>query len=212
MSSSDASTHISPFLLGLTGDIASGKSTVAKLLQKRGAAVIDADHLVRELYSDPNFAQQIQALFPETDVLTANGGIDRALLGGVVFGDEGKLRVLEALVHPQVEALRAQKIQQLSTHNVVVLEAVKLVESGQANICHALWWIRSRPDTQFARLVSERGLSEIEAIARLRNQPPPEIKARLMQELCIPITMIHNDGTLEDLETNVQAAWEALSF
>jgi dephospho-CoA kinase len=212
VSSSDASTHHKPVLLGLTGDIASGKSTVTKLLEKRGAAVIDSDLLVRELYSNHEFAQQVAQLFPNEYILLDDGRIDRATLGGVVFKDTGALKILEALVHPRVERLRADKIARLSTQGVrvVVLEAVKLVESGQAKICDAVWWIRARSETQFERLVNDRGMSEIEAIARLRNQPVPEEKARMLQELGVPIIIIHNDSTLEDLETNIEAAWQEL--
>ena len=210
------------FLLGLTGDIAAGKSSVARLLQERGAAHIDADDLVRELYSSREFSQRVaDALQNSPRVLTKenapllgeNGVIDRKALAALVFFDPAALRKLEALVHPAVLELRDQKIAQLAAQpnapRVAVLEAVKLVESGHAEKCDALWWIQASPETQLRRLMQHRGLDKNAARARLLNQPEAKIKLELLQR--VPFTIIGNDGDFAQLEEAVEAAWQALS-
>jgi dephospho-CoA kinase len=223
------------FLLGLTGDIASGKSTVATLLAARGAAVLDADALVRELYADRNFAARVVALFQAADgeasgassslanssvntplpapkLLAPDGSIDRAALGALVFGDAAALARLEALVHPAVSALRKRKIEMLRERTpsppVVVVEAVKLIESGQARECGAMWWVISSPEVQRERLMRQRGLSEAQAQARLERQPSRAAKRALLG--AIPLTTIENNSTIHDLEERVDAEWRRL--
>jgi dephospho-CoA kinase len=207
-----ANALIIMLLLGLTGDIAAGKSTVARLLTKRGAAHIDADALVHELYADSTFATQVAALFSDAAIQTPQGGIDRVALAQRVFGDAAALRRLEVLVHPAVAALRDRKIAALrdgaSPPSVCVLEAVKLVESGQHQICDVVWWIRAQPETQVQRLTVQRSMSEEAARARLAHQP--DAVAKCSQIGTMPLVVIWNDGSLEDLETNVTAAWETL--
>ena len=212
------------FVLGLTGDIACGKSTVARMLAARGAAVLDADALVHELYADRNFARRVAALFESPGgvtsppILTPDGTIDRVALGALVFRDAASLARLEAMVHPAVAELRERKIEELRARTsqavssqVVVLEAVKLIESGQAKICAAVWWVTSRPALQIRRLMEERGLSEAQARERLQRQPAPEAKRALLG--ATPLVVIENNGTLEDLERQVEAQWEkVLSF
>ncbi|HEX8551111.1 MAG TPA: dephospho-CoA kinase [Abditibacteriaceae bacterium] len=199
-------------LLGLTGDIAAGKSTVARLLEKRGAAVIDSDTLVHELYADREFASHVVALFGDEKLQTPEGAINRAVLGARVFEDARALRQLELLVHPAVAALREKKLtalrEQAEPPPVAVLEAVKLVESGQHIGCDCVWWIRAQPETQLARLMHDRALPEDAAKARLANQPDPIAKCKLLGT--VPLVVIYNDRSLEDLEVNVAAAWETL--
>ena len=144
-------------ILGLTGDIACGKSTVARLLVERGAAHLDADLQVRQLYENPDFAAQLAARFG--DVVSESGGVDRAKLGALVFGDSERLRELESLVHPAVAALRQQQIAELEAQGreVVVVEAVKLLESGQGAGCDEIWCVTAAPAVQLARLIENRG-------------------------------------------------------
>ena len=209
------------FLLGLTGDIAAGKSSVARLLKERGAAHIDADDLVRELYSGGDFSARVanalknapRVLANEnTPLLGENGVIDRKALAALVFFDAAALRKLEALVHPAVLELRDRKIAQLAAQpnapRVAVLEAVKLVESGHAEKCDALWWIQASPETQLRRLITHRGLDENAAGARLLSQPEAKIKLELLQR--VPFTIIGNDGDLPQLQSAVEAAWQEL--
>lgn len=197
-------------LLGLTGNIACGKSTVASLLRDRGAGVIDADQLVHELYSDTGFARQVAALFGDT-VLNELDMIERQALGAIVFNDAAALRRLELLVHPAVAKLRDKKLSAFETRReppqVVVLEAVKLLESRQARDCAVVWCVRCLPETQRQRLREIRGLSAEEAQKRLDSQPPFDAKRQLAQEQNVPLVFIENDGTPEELATQVETLW-----
>lgn len=201
-------------LLGLTGGIACGKSTLAALLRKKGAAIIDADLLVRELYSDPNFTSQVAALFAGQEILDSSGAIDRARLSTLVFGNAQLLRKLELVVHPAVAALRDEKLRELKGQNkppeVVVLEAVKLIESGQARDCREVWCVMCSPQTQLRRLMENRSLSEDEARARLATQPPFEEKQRILDALGIALIRIENEGSLAAMEARVQQQWNQL--
>ncbi len=209
-------------ILGLTGDIACGKSTVAEILVARGAAHIDADNLVHELYDDPDFGQRVVALFVDKfdgnlvvavqSLLDEKGAVKRPVLGQLVFGDAQALRRLEALVHPAVAALRVLKLEWLRRQDdpppVVVMEAVKLIESGQARDCDAVWCVACSEETQMRRLTQNRGLSEDAARVRLRAQPTADEKRAAWGAL--PLVLLHNDGTREQLEAQVAAAWARL--
>ncbi len=193
-------------ILGLTGDIASGKSTVGRLLGERGAAHLDADLQVRELYADGEFAAQLAARFG--DIRGESGAVDRAKLAPFVFDNPEKLRELESLVHPAVAQLRARQIAELARQGreVVVVEAVKLLESGQGAGCDALWCVFAAPDVQLARLMKNRGLSEADARARLSNQPSRADKEKLAG--CAPLTWIDNSGSPAELERTVAREWK----
>lgn len=208
-------------LLGLTGDIAAGKTTVAHLLQKRGAAHIDSDSLVHELYARPDFAEKVVGLFSGIDITVPGGvrvggatgvAIDRARLAAHVFKDPAAMRRLEALVHPAVAALRDEKIVALRALGApppaCVLEAVKLVESGQHLICDAVWWIRASHETQYARLVQQRSMGAAAANARLAQQPSAEAKRALLQG--VPCVEMWNDGSRNELDSQVAREWEKL--
>ena len=217
-------------LLGLTGDIACGKSTVARWLAKRGAIHLDADLLVRELYQNPTFARDLVAHLTESadaqktdssehrvlDVLTSHETVDRAALAQWVFGNATRLSALETFVHPAVAALREAKIEQLracaTPPYAVVLEAVKLVESGQARGCDAVWWITATPEVQMRRLTEDRGLSVEEAALRLAHQPVEEQKRALLGDLKIPFQIIDNSCSRDDLERQLDHCWNALSL
>jgi dephospho-CoA kinase len=194
-------------ILGLTGDIACGKSTVARLLIARGAAALDSDQLVHEIYADTVFAQSVQALF-EAPVLDQSGHVDRVKLAELAFHDKGNLSALEALVFPAVARLREKKIEDLASQGqkVVVIEAVKLLESGQGSICDAIWCVVCDPEVQLSRLIRDRGLDEDAARARLRNQPSRA--AKLMLAGKTPLEWIENDGSLAKLEALVERQWK----
>jgi dephospho-CoA kinase len=209
-------------LLGLTGDIASGKSSVARILVEMGAAHIDADSLVHDLYADRTFATQVVALFTDRfennavraveTLVKPDGGIDRVALGQIVFGDAAALRRLEALVHPAVAALREVHLRILRERenppDVAVMEAVKLIESGQWRGCDALWCVVCDREIQIQRMVSYRGLSEAQARARLDAQPPWAAKMSAVGGA--EITLLHNNGTPEQLRAQVEVAWKRL--
>ncbi len=191
------------YLIGLTGNIATGKSLVARMLSDLHARVIDADALVRELQrkGTPVWAG-IVGQFGE-EILRADGDIDRAKLGALVFSDPVALRRLESIVHP---AVGAEIERQISNHpspisTVVVIEAIKLIEARLHERCDALWVVTSRPDVQLERLMRTRGLSETDAQVRIAAQPPQSEKAALADVL------IENNGTADDLRAQVIRHW-----
>lgn len=196
--------------IGLTGNIACGKSTVARRLAQLGASVIDADAIVKELYADPAFAARVAALFA-TEVRRPDGTVDHGALARIVFADPAALKRLEALVHPAVAARRDEILAGLNRQNpppAVVLEAVKLVESGQAAGCDVVWCVVCRTETQWRRLMEQRGLTLEQARERLARQPSLEGKQALLGG--VPLVLIHNDGTLEELERQVANQWTKL--
>ena len=190
------------YFLGLTGNIASGKSTVGKMLLALGVyKYIDADAVVHDLYlpGQPLVAKLTQAF--GTGILDAQGGVDRKALSTVVFNNPDKLRQLEGLVHPAVQDAVVGQVRDIPDDKVGVLDAIKLIESGYAPLCHGIWIVRSTPAVQLQRLMRERGMSEEEARVRLAVQPPIEPKLPLATEV------IDNNGTLDDLQRAVTAAW-----
>jgi len=193
-----------PYILGLTGNIASGKTTVGLLLLELGAAeYIDADTVVHELYlpGQPLVAQL--AMEFGQGIVDTEGGVDRKALGDLVFNDPMRLRRLEQIVHPLVFSALSGRMRDIPEEGVGVLDAVKLVESGYAALCHGLWIVTCPPQTQLERLMTTRGMTEAEARARLAAQPPVEPK------LSLASAVIDNSGSLDDLRRQVTTAWNA---
>lgn len=191
-----------PSILGLTGNIASGKTTIGLMLLELGATVyVDADHVVHELYlpGQPLVARLVEAFGPS--ILDTAGGVDRRVLGQMVFADVEKLRTLEALVHPAVQLALIAKMRAMPPDGIGVLDAVKLVESGYAPLCHGLWLVTCPPEIQLRRLMETRDFTEAEARMRLNAQPPLNDKRELATEI------IDNSGSLDDLRRQVSAAW-----
>jgi dephospho-CoA kinase len=192
-----------PYILGLTGNIASGKTTVGLMLLELGAySYSDADQTVHELYlpGRPLVARLVEVFGP--DVLDPDGGIDRPRLGNLVFGNLEALRTLESIVHPAVQGALVEQLRRIPDDGVGVLDAVKLVESGYAPLCHAVWVVETPEAIQYERLITQRGLTPDQARARLAAQPPLAPKVAVAKEV------IHNDGTLERLREQVSAAWQ----
>ncbi len=189
------------FLLGLTGGMASGKSTVARLLAEEGFTVVDADRLVAELYGpgQPG-AAAVAELFGE-DCLSAEGGVDHAKVAGVIFGnDEARLR-LEAAIHPLVR----KRFREIAAANegVVVLEATLLVEAGQNQDFDLVLTIEADEALRLERAVA-RGMEPAEAKARLTAQGDgSQRRAGADRELT-------NEGSLEDLRLAVAELAEEL--
>jgi len=193
------------YLIGLTGNIAAGKSVVARMLAELGADVIDADALVHDLQrkGTPTYDAIVAEFGP--GILRADGEIDRRALGAVVFADPTRLRALEAILHPAV-LLESQRRISEAAANVVVYEAIKLIEAGRHTLCDAIWVVTAPRDVQIARLMRDRGLSEAEARQRIDAQPPPEEKLRYAT------VVIDNGGSLEATRAQVERAYAAIEL
>lgn len=192
-----------PHLLGLTGNIATGKSTIGQMLLDLGAArYIDADAVVHDLYNpgQPVHAAVAHAFGPA--MLTPTGEIDRKALGALVFGDPQALRRLEALVHPAVQHAVAARLADLPTDSVAVIDAVKLLDGKLAQDCEAVWLVICDPAEERRRLLDDRGLTIAETEARLAAQPDNAACRDRVQ------AVIDNSGTREATRAQVQAAWE----
>lgn len=192
-------------LVGLTGGIASGKSTVARLLRERGAVVVDADELARAAL-DPgtSSADAVLARFGDS-VRDPDGGIDRRRLADIVFADEEARADLEAIVHPVVrDGLREVCARLADTDAVVVFDAPLLVETGMARAFPVLVVVAAHPETQVTRLLADRGMSESDARARIAAQ------ASLERKVAAATEVVDNDGSLDDLARAVDALWGRL--
>jgi dephospho-CoA kinase len=200
---SQSQPHHRPRVIGVTGNIACGKSTVLNILQELGAETIDADLVYRELIApgEPLW-QALRERFGE-EVLGPDGAIDRKVLGRIVFSDPQALRDLDHLTHPAViAAIRAQIA--MSSNPVVAVDAVKLIESGMNALCDAVWLVTCSERVQLERLMRRNQLSEPEARLRIDAQPSLEAK-RGVADL-----MIDNSGSLDETRRRVQKAWDRL--
>lgn len=190
--------------VGLTGGIASGKSTVSALLAEHGAVVIDSDVLAREVVAagTPGLADVLVAFGP--GVLSDDGHLDRASMGRRVFGDEPARRRLEAIVHPRVRA-RAAEIEAAAPSDAVVVHDIPLlVETGQAEEFDLVVVVDVPTEVQIERLVSQRGMEVDEARARIDAQAGRD------ERLAAASHVILNDVTLEQLRAAVDALWSEL--
>jgi len=188
------------YLIGLTGNIAVGKTTVCNILSSLGAQIIDADRLVHRLLARGHavYGQVVAAFGP--GIVRADGEIDRAALGRIVFADPAALRRLEAITHPAVGDMVEREIAS-SSADVVVVDAVKLIESGLSERCDAVWVVTARRAQQLQRLIQQRGMSEQDARQRLRAQASQAAKVRRAD------VVIDNSGSLEKTEAQVRRAW-----
>jgi dephospho-CoA kinase len=195
-----SNTHC-PFIIGLTGNIATGKSTILRYLASKGAYVIDADKLAHRTMAPDGLAYAaIMKAFGQ-EILDASGVIDRSALGRIVFNDPAALQRLEQIVHPAVFQLAQQEIAQ--THApVVVIEAIKLLEARSlSKLCNEVWVVTASPETQLRRLRKERGMDEAEAHKRMAAQSPEAEKLKQADRV------IHNDGSVEQLHLQLDGIW-----
>jgi len=188
------------YVIGLTGNIATGKSTVMAILAELGAEIIDADKVAHTLMipGAPAY-EQIVAEYGR-GILAADGAIDRKKLGAIVFASPERLRRLDAIVHPLVVQRIAARLPQAG-RPVVVIEAIKLIEAGITALCDEVWVVTSPPEAQAARLVQSRGLTQAEALARINAQPPQSEKARVAR------VVLDNRGSLDELRRRIGDEW-----
>ena len=190
------------FLLGLTGNIACGKSTVGKLLAERYAAdYVDADLLVHQLYEAGTPETAAVAARFGADLLREDGTVDRRRLGDRVLGDPAALRELEAILNPGVRGAIERRIAS-SSAAVVVLDAIRLIEAGLYQRCDAVWVVACDREVQIQRLMDSRAMTREQAALRVDSQRPIEEKIAHATEV------IQNRGSLDDLAEQVDAAWQ----
>ncbi len=186
--------------VGLTGAIGSGKSTVARLLAERGAVVLDADAVTRDLQrpGQPVHRRIVQRFGPE--VVGPGGALDRPALAGIVFSDGAALADLEAMVHPEVHAVMDDRLAALAgTEAVVVLDVPLLLESGDYEVGGVV--VVDCPTEVAMRRLVERGMAEADARARLARQVSRE------ERLARSDVVIDNSGPLDALGPQVAGAW-----
>lgn len=188
------------YVIGLTGNICAGKTVVCAVLEDLGAFHVDADLVAHQMliYGKPEFARVVMEFGDE--ILGEDGQIDRGLLGQIVFSDLAALATLEGILHPAV-GREIGCIISSSNCNIVVLEAIKLLESGLDADCHEIWVVTANPDKRRRRLVARDGLSDEDALRRLEIQLPQKEKIKRAD------VVIDNNGNLSQVRVQVRRAW-----
>lgn len=191
-----------PRIIGLTGNIACGKTSIGHMLLALAAErYIDADAVVHTLYQSgqPIAVQVAQAFGP--GVVAPDGSVDRQALGAIVFHDSTAMRRLEAIVHPAVGTALTKELAHVSDTGIAIIDAVKLLEGSSGAFCQSKWMVICSAEQELARLLSRNGLSQEEARARILAQPSVEKRLPLVDEV------IDNSGTLEETRSQVAAAF-----
>jgi dephospho-CoA kinase len=191
-------------VIGLTGGIASGKSTVAGFFREQGGVVIDADDLSREVVRPgSDTLKRIAAAFG-AEMLLPDGNLDRKRLGQLVFLDAAQRRRLEEITHPAIKRLAAERISRLASegHRVVFYMAPLLIEAGATDRVDEVWVVSVRPEIQLERLMRRDAIGRTEAARIIASQMPLSEKERHGR------IVIDNSGTLDDTRRIVAAVWE----
>jgi dephospho-CoA kinase len=192
-------------IIGLTGGIASGKSTVAAILVRLGAEVIDADLLAREavLPGTAGLAAITKAF--GGGVISADGTLDRKRLGDLIFCDSEARRLLESLTHPEIRRLAEARLEAARSRGerIVFYMAPLLIEAGARSRVDEVWVVYVDPETQASRLTTREGITREEALLRIASQMPMEEKAGHGRYV------IDNRGSIEETESQVRKLWES---
>ena len=191
-------------VIGLTGNIATGKSTILSYLREKCAFIIDADKLGHRVIEPGGQAYDAVLRTFGQEILGEDGTIDRKKLGKIVFSNPIDLGKLEKIVHPKVFDLGKQEIDE-NESPVIVLEAIKLLEAGlMSTLCDEIWVVTSSLTTQLRRLLEARRMEESEARRMIDLQPPQAAKVNQADRV------IENDGSLSELHAQLDAIWEDL--
>jgi dephospho-CoA kinase len=191
-------------VIGLTGNIATGKSTILNYLSQKCATIIDADKLAHRVMEPGGAAYDAVVRVFGKGILNEDGTINRKKLGQIVFSNPIELGKLEKLVHPKVFELGRQEIH-LAQSPLVVLEAIKLLEAGlMVTLCDEVWVVTSSFTTQLKRLLDFRGMDEERARQIINIQPPQAAKVNQADRV------IDNNGSLEELYAQLDAIWNDL--
>ncbi|MEU8249192.1 dephospho-CoA kinase [Nonomuraea sp. NPDC048916] len=191
-------------MIGLTGGIGSGKSEVSQRLAARGAVVIDADRIAREVVEPgtPGLARVVEVFGDE--VLRPDGSLNREKLGTIVFADPGKLAALNAIVHPLVGERVAESQAKAADDAIVVYDVPLLAENGLAPMYDVVIVVDASDEIRLARLAEHRGMAEHDAKARIAAQASREDRLKIAH------IVIDNDGSLDALDARVDEVWHDL--
>jgi dephospho-CoA kinase len=193
-------------VIGLTGGIASGKSTAARMLQELGAPVVDADQIARDVVrpGEPALAELVDAFGP--DILLSDGTLDRKRLGARVFADADARRRLNAITHPRIGAATQGRLAELRAAGapVAIYEAALIVENGMHHALDGLIVVRCTVETQLLRLMGRDGYSEEEAKARIAAQAP------LADKLAAATWVVDSEGPLAETRQKLGRIWEEI--
>jgi len=194
-------------ILGLTGNIGSGKSSVGEILRQLGCPVIDADREAHRTYKagSPTWREIVDAF--GRDILTEEGEIDRQIVGRLVFEKPAALARLNTIVHPATRARVERRLTEFQEDGYAwtTVEATLLIESGWQDMVTRLWVVAAPVDLVVARLSISRPLSEEDIRSRISAQMPAEEKMALADEI------VYNDGNMDDLRRRVEQLWTELS-
>jgi dephospho-CoA kinase len=192
------------YIIGLTGNIATGKSLVRGMLEHLGAYGIDADELAHRTISHGAAGYQLVLREFGKGILLENQEIDRNRLGKIVFQDPDALRNLESIIHPLVGKAIREEIRK-SAADRIVIEAIKLIESGLVDMCDSLWVTTSNQQVQLERLKSDRSMAENDARIRILAQPAQEEKISRADVVII------NNGSVEEVWDQVVEGWQSIT-
>lgn len=191
-------------VIGLTGGIASGKSTVSKILKRLGAVIIDADIVSREIMSKGSFAYNKIVEYFGTDILKENGEIDRKKLGNIVFADKDKLLKLNEITHPIIIEKIKEKIKvekEKKREKAVILDAALLIEMKMYKMVDEVWLVVVDSKTQIKRIMERDKLSYKDAVNRIKSQMPLEDKMKYADFI------INNCKDFNAIEKQVNLLW-----
>ena len=188
------------YLIGLTGNICTGKTIVCGILSELGADIIDADVVTHEvLREDDQAILEIGNVFGK-DIVDKNGNIDRKQLGKIVFNDSVLLKKLEELLHPLIR-LRIENLISTTNKDVVVVEAIKLLESGLSDKCNSIWVVNASEKVRLQRLMERNNISNFEAKKMLDFQMSQDYKLNSAD------VVINNNNSFEDIYVQVRCEW-----
>jgi dephospho-CoA kinase len=192
-------------LVGLTGGLGAGKSTVARMLADRGAILVDADELARRALEPGSRAyRQVCDLFGD-EVVTASGELDRAAIAATVFSDPERRRALESIVHPEVFRMLAETVDaRRGTDDIIVFDAPLIVETGFHDACDVVVVVTAPEEDRVARAVRDRGMTADQARARIGAQIGDT------EREAVADVVIRNDSDVDQLEARVDDLWERL--